>query len=197
MSRIAKAYEKAGRHSRPLTGAQRVAEATATYGEPETPEHELDDVPFYPQRVVRAIEECWPDSGIVTTDAGESRAYMLRWYRSRLPGGYLVPHGGGGMGYSLGAALGAKLAHPQRPVLAVCGDGGFAMTMNSLMNGLQEHVPFAVVIFNNRALGWPLHVMPEDKAQYFEINDFDYAAIARAMGCEGTVPAAPLNLRSP
>ncbi len=49
----------------------------------------------------------------------------------------------------------------------------------------KEGFPFAVVVSNNRALGWPLHVMAEEVKKFFEFHDFDYAAIARAMGCEG------------
>lgn len=131
------------------------------------------------------IQEHWPEDGIITTDAGESRTYMLNWFKSAGEGRYLVPHGGGGMGYAIGAAFGAKIAEPSRPVLAICGDGGFPMTMNTLMNALQEGFPFAVVVSNNRALGWPLHVMAEEVKKFFEFHDFDYAAIARAMGCEG------------
>jgi acetolactate synthase-1/2/3 large subunit len=100
------------------------------------------------------------------------------------------------MGYAIGAALGAKLAHPDRPVLATCGDGGFPMTMNTLMNAVQERLPFTVVIFNNRALGWPLHVMPEDKKRQFEFYDFDYAAIARGMGCNGVRTESAQQLRA-
>jgi acetolactate synthase-1/2/3 large subunit len=196
MDKIADAYQDAGPAARPVNAADRVALAGVEHGEPETPEHFSDDVPLYPQRVVRLVQETWPENGIVTTDAGESRAFMLRWYRNRFPGGYLVPHGGGGMGYAIGAALGAKLAYPDHPVLATCGDGGFAMTMNGLMNALQENLPITVVIFNNRALGWPLHVMPEGKQRYFEIEDFDYAAIARAMGCEGVRTESSDQLRA-
>ena len=52
---------------------------------------------------------------------------------------------------------GAKLVHPDRPVVAVCGDGGFAMTMNGLMTALEHDIPIIIVVFNNKALGWVLH----------------------------------------
>ena len=188
MDQIADRYEAAGGAKRPSTGAERVTAATAAHGEPETLEQQSDEFPFYPQRLVSLIQDACPADGIVTTDAGESRAYMLRWFRSRNPGGYLVPHGGGGMGYATAAAFGAKLAFPDRVVIATCGDGGFAMTMNTLMNGVQERVPFTVVIFNNTALGWPIHVVSEEHGPHFRIHDFDYAAIARAMGCRGARP---------
>ena len=85
---------------------------------------------------------------------------------------------------------GAKLLHPDRPIVAVCGDGGFAMTMNGLMSALEQDIPITVVVFNNQALGWVLHGGGPFAAEF---NDFDHAAIARAMGCRGeriTDPAA-------
>jgi acetolactate synthase I/II/III large subunit len=171
--------------ARPVSARDRVAAAIAEHDRPLAAAHTTDTVPLRPERLVRILQEEWPENGIVTTDAGESRVYMLNWFKARRPGSYLVPHGGGGMGYATSAAFGAKLVHPDRPVIACCGDGGFAMTMNTLMNAVQEQVPISVLIFNNGALGWPLHVMPADKKRHFEFHDFDHAAIARAMGCRG------------
>ena len=86
------------------------------------------------------------------------------------------------MGFAIPAALGAKLVHPDRPVVAVCGDGGFAMTMNGLMTAVEHDIPIVTVVFNNKALGWVLHGSGPFSAEF---NDWDHAAIARAMGCRG------------
>jgi acetolactate synthase-1/2/3 large subunit len=86
------------------------------------------------------------------------------------------------MGFAMPAALAAKLVHPDRPVIAVCGDGGFAMTMNGMMTALEQDIPITTVVFNNNALGWVLHGGGPFAAEF---NDFDHAAIARAMGCNG------------
>ena len=72
--------------------------------------------------------------------------------------------------------------HPDRPVVAVCGDGGFAMTMNGMMTAIEQDIPITTVVFNNNALGWVLHGGGPFAAEF---NDFDHAAIARAMGCNG------------
>lgn len=169
---------------RAVTGADRVSAGIQRHDLPLSDAFSSEEFPLRPQRLVSLIQEYWPQDGIVATDAGESRVHMLNWFKTAGEGRYLVPHGGGGMGYSIGAAFGAKMAEPGRPVLAVVGDGGFPMTMNTLMNAVQENVPFAVVVFNNKALGWPLHTMPDEVKKFFEFHDFDHAAIARAMGCE-------------
>jgi len=182
--------------TRPASASDRVAAAVRDYDQPESKWHTVDSSPIRPERLVSVLREVWPADGIVTTDAGESRTYMLNWFKSHGGGAYLVPHGGGGMGYAIGAAFGAKLVHPDRPVLAVCGDGGFPMTMNTLMNALQENTPFTVVIFNNRALGWPMHTIGEAKQHRYQFVDFDHAAIARSMGCAGVRVDSPDALRT-
>jgi len=95
------------------------------------------------------------------------------------------------MGFAIPAALGAKLVHPDRPVVAVCGDGGFGMTMNGMMTALEQDIPIVTVVFNNRALGWVLHGGGPFAAEF---HDFDFAAIARAMGCGGVRVSDPGQL---
>lgn len=171
--------------SHPVSAADRVRRAIDQADMPEPDAVTSEEFPMRPERLARMIQEEWPEDGIICSDAGESRVHMLKWFSSRGGGRYLVPHGGGGMGYAIAGAFGAKLAEPGRAVLGVLGDGGFGMTMNTIMNGVQEKVPFTVVIFNNRALGWPLHVMRKENQQPFAFHDFDHAAIAKAMGANG------------
>ncbi len=106
---------------------------------------------------------------------------MMHWYHPKSANSYLQPAAGGGMGYSVPAAMAAKLASPGRPVLAVCGDGGFAMSIHALMTAVQARIPITVVVFNNNALGWVLHGMGE-RAVAAGFDEFDHAAIARAAG---------------
>jgi len=142
------------------------------------------DVPFAPQFIIQLIEEVVPDDTVITCDAGENRLFMMQWYRAGAGGDYLQPAGGGGMGYAVSAALGARLADPTRPVLAFCGDGGFGMSIHALMTAVQQKLPIAVVVMNNGVLGWTLHSQ-EDRPVVSDLGDFDHAAIARSLGCQG------------
>jgi acetolactate synthase-1/2/3 large subunit len=151
-------------------------------------------VPFTPQRVIALLNELVPDDAIVTCDAGENRLFMMRWYRSKRLGGYLQPAAGGGMGHAVPAALGAKLVTPDAPVIAVCGDGGFAMAMHGLMTAREERLPICVLVLNNGALGWVVHGMGE-RAVASTFADFDHAAIARSMGCDGVRPTTDDELQ--
>jgi len=153
--------------------------------------YQADNAPLYPQRVIGELMRAMPENGIVTCDAGENRILMTHYYQTKAPGGFLQAAGSGPMGFGIPAALAAKLVHPDRPVVAVCGDGGFAMTMNGLMTALEHDIPITVVIFNNKALGWVLHGSGPFAAEF---RDFDHAGIARAMGCRGTRIEEPAAL---
>jgi acetolactate synthase-1/2/3 large subunit len=149
-----------------------------------------DDQPILPQRVIGEMQRNLPDDAIVTCDAGENRIMMTHFYQTKRQEGFLQAAGSGPMGFGIPAALGAKLVHPDRPVVAVCGDGGFAMTMNGLMTAIEQDIPIITVVFNNKALGWVLHGSGRFAAEF---NDFNHAEIAKAMGCRGvriTDPAA-------
>jgi acetolactate synthase-1/2/3 large subunit len=161
---------------------QRVAGHRKTHGYFDAPSYSDDDKPILPQRVVGELMQNLPDDAIVTCDAGENRILMTHFYQTKMAGGFLQAAGSGPMGFAIPAALAAKLVHPDRAVVAVCGDGGFAMTMNGMMTAIEQDIPIVTVVFNNNALGWVLHGGGPFAAEF---NDFDHAAIARAMGCRG------------
>ena len=83
-----------------------------------------DDVPILPQRLIGELQRGLPEDAIVTCDAGENRIMMTHFYQTKRAEGFLQAAGSGPMGFAIPAALGAKLVHPDRPVVAVCGDGG-------------------------------------------------------------------------
>jgi acetolactate synthase I/II/III large subunit len=178
----------AGRRS---AAEHRVAAHRRDKGYFNDPAYAAADRPILPQRVIGELMRGLPADAIVTCDAGENRILMTHFYQTRQAGGFLQAAGSGPMGFAIPAALGAKLVHPDRPVVAVCGDGGFAMTMNGLMTALEQNIPIITVVFNNRALGWVLHGNGPYGAEF---ADFDHAAIARAMGCRGVRVEDPAAL---
>jgi acetolactate synthase-1/2/3 large subunit len=143
----------------------------------------VDDVPMIPERVVKVLSDWLPDSAIVAADAGENRLFMLRHFQTKAAGGYLQPAGLGAMAHAVPAAMTAKMVYPDRPVFAVCGDGGFAMSLQALMTAYEEDLPIVVIVLNNSALGWVYHGQRRRIAS--EFRDFDYAAVARSLNCAG------------
>jgi acetolactate synthase-1/2/3 large subunit len=138
--------------------------------------------PFGARAVIEAIATGAPDDAVVTCDAGENRLFMMRWFHSRGRGRDLQPAGGGGMGYAGAAALGARIAEPSLPAIAVCGDGGFSMSLHALMTAVDHDLPITVIVLDNGGLGWVLHGSRNRVADQFRPTDV--VAVARALGCE-------------
>jgi acetolactate synthase-1/2/3 large subunit len=174
-------------------GAARVEDARRRLGGFETEDSFSDAIPMLPQRIIAELQRALPEDGMVTADAGENRIFLAHHFQARTPGSFLQPAAIGGMGYALPAALALKLLHPDRPVVAVCGDGGFAMSMNGLMTAREQNLPIVVLVLNNSSLGWVAHGQGE-RLIASEFGDFDHAAIARAMGCDGIRVQTPDEL---
>jgi acetolactate synthase-1/2/3 large subunit len=164
-------------------GEQRVADAHEVHASFDVRESFSDAVPILPQRLIKDLHETAPADSIITCDAGENRLFMMHHFKTRAGMEYLQPAAVGGMGYAIPAAMAAKLVHPERAAIAICGDGGFGIALNGLMSAVQERIPMVNVVFNNSALGWVYHGQGERKVAS-ELRPFDHAAIARAMGCQ-------------
>jgi acetolactate synthase-1/2/3 large subunit len=154
------------------------------YGFFDDPESISEVTPLYPQRIISEIRSGIHDDAIVTCDAGENRLFMTHWFQTLKAGTLLMPASTGAMGYAVPAALAAKLAFPDRRVVAVNGDGGFPMAMNGLITACEEKIPITTIIFNNSRLGWVGNVMGENRISS-DFPDVNYADIAKTMGCRG------------
>jgi acetolactate synthase-1/2/3 large subunit len=151
------------------------------------PEQRSDDVPLRPERVITELARRLDDRAVVTMDAGANRLYMTHYFQCRGAGTVYQPSSIGGMGYALPAAMAAKLVHPERDCVAVCGDGGFAMTMNALLTAAQYRIAVVTVVLNNSVLGWVKDGQRRRGNRFIasELGRSDYARIAQAMGCVG------------
>ena len=165
-------------------GSRRVAEAHESLGSWDIEASRSDEAPIDPRRLIRDLHLTLPDDAIVTCDAGENRLFMMHHFRTKGILEYLQPAAVGGMGYAVPAALAAKLVHPERAAVAVCGDGGFGIALNGLLTAVEQRIPIVVVVFNNGHLGWVYHGQGDRHIASDFGAGFDYASIVRAMGCE-------------
>jgi acetolactate synthase-1/2/3 large subunit len=172
----------------------RAAEAHRRFASFDVAESTSDEVPILPQRLIKELHRALPNDAIVTCDAGENRLFMLHYFQTKDRMEYLQPAAVGGMGYAIPAALAARLVYPSRTAVAVCGDGGFGIAMNGLLTAIEEQIQIVVVIFDNSLLGWVRHGQG-DRPIASQFARFDYAAIARAMGCVGIRVEQPDQLR--
>lgn len=154
---------------------------------------ESNDFPLTPQRILADVRDCLPRNAIITTDVGWNKNGVGQQFPIYEPGSFLTPCGLATMGFGSPAALGAKIAAPERVVVSLIGDGGFGQNPAVLATAAIDNIPVVFVIMNNYAFGT---IAGLEKAHYDTtfgtvfVKDGqpyspDYAAIAKAYGVEG------------
>jgi acetolactate synthase-1/2/3 large subunit len=170
---------------------QKKAEWDAQFEEP----YASDAVPMVPDRLVKEVRDVLPKDGIVVTDVGFNKYIVHQQMPFYAPQTMISPGSFAPMGFGGPAALGAKLAAPDKPVVSLVGDGGFSSTETMLTTAAEYNIPAVWVVMNNYVYGV---VVPIQKARYggrmigTEFKDQegepynpDFAASARAHGVEG------------
>ncbi|MEK3989796.1 MULTISPECIES: thiamine pyrophosphate-dependent enzyme [Robertmurraya] len=154
---------------------------------------EDESFPMMPQRIVDEVRQVLPKDALITTDVGWNKNGVGQQFPIYEAGSILTPGGYATMGFGAPAALGAKIAAPNRVVVSLVGDGGFGQNPAVLATAAEENIPVVWVIMNNFAFGTiaglqKAHfgttlgtVFQKDGEPYSP----DYAAIARAYGVEG------------
>jgi acetolactate synthase-1/2/3 large subunit len=141
----------------------------------------------HPGRTIATLRRILADDAILTTDAGNFASWAGRGFRFRRPGTFLGPTSGA-MGYGLPAAIAAALVHRDRPVVALVGDGGMAMTMAELETAVRMGVRVVAIVFDNERYG-TIRMWQERRGTGIgigtELGPVDFAAIARACGARG------------
>jgi acetolactate synthase-1/2/3 large subunit len=135
---------------------------------------------------VNVLQRVAPANTIVTTDAGNFSLWLARGFRFDTEHAFLGPTSGA-MGCGLPAAIAASLCAPDRPVIALVGDGGMAMTVSELETAVRVGSKPVVLVFDNRRYGTiAMHQANEGRAQTAtELGPIDFAAVARAAGAQG------------
>jgi len=129
-----------------------IAEWRGAWDEFVQPNFALHCSPMRPERVVADCQSVIPPDGIICCDVGVSHNWYMQFWKARRPQTMLNSWGFSGMGFGAAGALGAKLAAPDRPVVAVTGDGCFTMVPHVLCTAVEYNIPVVWVIWNN--FGW-------------------------------------------
>jgi acetolactate synthase-1/2/3 large subunit len=169
------------------------------------PPRTSDAVPIRPERVVADVRRVVPDDGIVLVDVGAHHNWMVAEYEAWKPRTLVQTWGYASMGFGVAGPLGAKLAAPDRPVVTVCGDGGFVMNASAVLTAVEHDIPVVWVVWNNGGYS----VIRDQQLGYFgkdrelatmfrskEGKPFsaDYATMARSMGADGWLVEKPADL---
>src|SRR4029434_11272643 len=104
---------------------------------------------MWPGYTVESLAAALPAETIVTTDVGSHKYLFGQYWPSRQPETFWMSNGLSGMAYGLSAAIGAKLARPNAPVLAAVGDGGFSMNAQELESAVRVGAPFITVVLED------------------------------------------------
>nr|AIE92019.1 acetolactate synthase large subunit, biosynthetic type (ilvB, ilvG, ilvI) [uncultured marine thaumarchaeote AD1000_19_G07] len=140
-------------------------------------------------RLLKKMREILPDKCLVTTEVGQHQMWASLHFDVAEPGTFFTSTGLGTMGWGLPAAVGAKFARPDLPVIDIAGDGSVQMTESALATSVTEKLPIITVIFNNGMLGmvaqWQ-RLFYERKYIGVELEGIpDYVKIAEAYGAQG------------
>ena len=152
-----------------------------------------DAFPMMPERILADVRAVMPRDAILTTDVGWNKNGVGQQFDIYTPGSFLTPGGYATMGFGPPAALGAKIAHPDKVVVSLVGDGGFGQNPAMLATAREENLAVVWVVMNNNAFGTiaglqKAHydmtfgtVFPKDGDEYLP----NYADVAKAYGVEG------------
>ena len=140
-------------------------------------------------KILKKLRDVLPHESIVTTEVGQHQMWASLFYNVIEPGTFFSSTGLGTMGWGFPAAIGAKVARPNVPVLDIAGDGSFNMTENSLATSVLEDIPVIVFLINNYMLGmvaqWQRTFYDRRLIGVDQKNCPDYVALAKSYGAEG------------
>ena len=140
-------------------------------------------------KVIRALRDLMPRDAVITTEVGQNQMWAALHYDAYLPQTFFTSGGLGTMGWGFPAAIGAKTARPDVPVVDIAGDGSFGMTENNLATAVEEELPVIVVVLNNNVLGmvaqWQRLFYDERYSAVKLKGNPDFVKLADAYGAEG------------
>ncbi|MCL4459558.1 MAG: biosynthetic-type acetolactate synthase large subunit [Chloroflexi bacterium] len=141
-----------------------------------------------PQYVVQQIYGVTEGKATIVTDVGQNQMWAAQYYCYDRPNSFISSGGLGTMGFSLPAAMGAKVGRPDELIWAIAGDGGFQMNIQELATVVQDKIPVKVAILNNGYLG----MIRQWQQLFFErrylgspLSGPDFARVAEAYGAAG------------
>jgi len=144
-------------------------------------------VPVKPQKIIWDLRTAMEMEGIAISDVGAHKMWMARMFRCEYPNTCLISNGFASMGIALPGAIGAKLAYPDRQVVAVTGDAGFLMNVQELETAVRLNTPIVILIWNDSAYGlieWKQMNQFGRKA-YIDFNNPDFVKLAESFGARG------------
>jgi acetolactate synthase-1/2/3 large subunit len=147
------------------------------------------DTALHPRFMIQEAAKRLGPEALVATDVGQHQVWTAQFYPFSRPRSFISSGGLGTMGFGLGAALGAKVANPRRPVALFTGDGSFRMNCAEMATLVNYGLPLLIIIFNNRVLGmvrqWQTLFYESRYAETTLDRPPDFVRLAEAYGLSG------------
>ena len=143
--------------------------------------------PIRPQKIIWDLRTAMDLEDIVICDVGAHKMWMARMFRCEHPNTCLISNGFASMGIAVPGALAAKLANPQRKVVAVTGDAGFLMNSQEIETALRLKTPFVILIWNDASYGlikWK-QMQSYGRSAHVDFNNPDFVKYAESFGAKG------------
>lgn len=142
-----------------------------------------------PKMFIRKLSNALPDNSVCVADVGQNQIWACNNFNIKKGGRFLTSGGMGTMGYSVPAAVGAKMAAPDKEVAVICGDGSFQMQMMELATIVQENIAVKIIIMRNNRLGMVRELQTKaykDQQIAVRLTDGnpDFAMLAKAYGID-------------
>jgi acetolactate synthase I/II/III large subunit len=170
----------------------------ATWRKEAEPRLLSEERPINMARLCHELNRLMPADSILVADGGFAAHWTGLLYDTKAAGRhYIADRGLASIGYGLPGGMGAALAAPQSPVVAVTGDGGFNMGLGELETARRTGANLTVIVVNNAASGYVKalqHAMFGKRYQSSDLVEMNYAEIAKAMGCRGIRVEDPTQL---
>jgi acetolactate synthase-1/2/3 large subunit len=175
------AFAARPKHRSPLQGLrQSILADRSRYAED-------DGFPVKPQKIVWDLRQALGPEDIVIADVGAHKMWTARMYQAERPNTCIISNGFAAMGIAVPGALAAKLAYPERKVVAVTGDAGFLMNSQEIETALRVGTPFVILIWNDSEYGlitW--HQLRQfGRASHIAFNNPDFVKYAESFGAKG------------
>ncbi len=153
--------------------------------------------PIYPQYFAKILSEVASEDTIFTCDVGTQTAWAARYLKMNGKRRLLGSFNHGSMANALSQAIGAQCVDKNRQVVAMCGDGGFAMLMGEILTLVQEQIPLKAIVLNNSTLGFvQLEMMASAMVPYgVDLKNPNFAKLGEAVGIKGIRIEDPADLK--
>ncbi len=144
-----------------------------------------------PQSAVHEIAQVLPGDAVVVTETGHAFWWPVMMLEMTRPRSFLAPSGNSTLGFGFPAALGAKCARPERPVVCLVGDGGFAFTCQEIATSVEEKIPIVTVVFDDGGYAAIREYQRKGYGSRYIGVDFsvrpDFVKLAQSLGADGVL----------